>query len=327
MDHEPKPFDDMLRQIFGPSQEQETEEVFSADLSEEGFGLASEEDVAILMHRDIHFGGSFDVMIAYYRGEGKGIQEDIDLDRVEELYRVEFATGQDLAPMLLGGAEAEKVGRIRDVYKSLREICEMDSSKNCIPKLLAELILSEDVEAENEVQAIVEQGSAAIPALSQLISSKDFYDPLYPGYGTAPSLAVKSLGKIKDPVSIPTLFEAIDAGNFDDEETVFHALVEIGPKAKQFLLRVLTLRPLTSDNERAARALTHFVPDEEVAKTALEQLQDPELCKHENLAAYLVLCCEGLRNSEDQQHFLQLDQRADLHALHQDIQAIAKSWK
>jgi hypothetical protein len=326
MNDETKSFQDMMRQVFGSPSEDKEEEIH-ADLSEEGFELADAEDVAILMHRDIHFGGSFDIMLEYYRREGKGIQEDISIPRAEELNRLELATGQDLAGMLLSGADAERVGRSRDVYKTLREICEFDSPESLHPRLIAALILSEDLDSEEELNAIVAEGPSIIPSLIQLASAKEFYDPLFPGYGLAPSLAIKALGMLKDPKAIPALFEASNSGDFDHEEAVIHALVEIGPKAKQFLIRVLTLRPMVHDNEQAARALTHFVPDEEVAKVALEQLQDPAACRHQNLAAYLVLCCEGLIDAADRERFVELDKRDDLHALHLDIQAIARSWK
>ncbi len=116
-------------------------------------------------------------------------------------------------------------------------------------------------------------------------------------------------------------------GDFFAEEDMFHALVEIGRPARDFLLKLLVLRPMTMDNERAARVLTHFAMDPLVAKTALEQLNDPEVAKHPNLAAYLVLCCEGLTEVVDRQAFTELADRPDLRDLQQDISAIVHEWK
>ena len=36
----------------------------------------------ILMHRDIHFSGSFEAMITYYEIDGKGSQPDFSLNRL-----------------------------------------------------------------------------------------------------------------------------------------------------------------------------------------------------------------------------------------------------
>ena len=39
------------------------------------FPLTDELDHAILMHKDVHFGGNFSLMIEYYKEEGKGVIE------------------------------------------------------------------------------------------------------------------------------------------------------------------------------------------------------------------------------------------------------------
>ncbi len=326
MNEEQKAFEEALKQVFGPSAHEE-DVMERADLSEEEFALSDAEDLEILMHRDAHFGGSFEVMLEYYQRGGKGISEDLLPERIEELQQLQLSSGQDLASYLLGGAEAERVARARHAYRSLRELYDLESPSNPYPKLLADLILSEEEEAEEEVQAIVSQGQVAVPYLLQLLAAQDFYDPLYPGYGQAPALAAKCLGLIGDPKAITPLFEGIDSSDFFGEEAICEALHQIGQPAKNFLIRVLELRPMTRDNERAARALTHFVPDDEVAKACLHQLEDPEVAKHENLAGYLVLGCEGLADPEERQRFAALTNRVDLQNLRLDINALAKQWQ
>ena len=150
---------------------------------------------------------------------------------------------------------------------------------------------------------------------------------MYKRQGQAPALAAKCLGLIGDPKAITPLFEGIDSSDFFGEEAICEALHQIGQPAKNFLIRVLELRPMTRDNERAARALTHFVPDDEVAKACLHQLEDPEVAKHENLAGYLVLGCEGLADPEERQRFAALTNRVDLQNLRLDINALAKQWQ
>ncbi len=183
-----------------------------ADLSDETYDLADAEDVEILMHRDAHFGGSFPLMFDYYARDGKGVNQEFSLDRMERLHQAETASGQDLASMVLSGADAEKVAQVRRVYHGLRKIYELDDSENPHPKLLADLILSEEEQPNDEIEAIVEQGSAIVPTLIQLLQAREFYDPLFPGYGFAPALAAQCLGRIKDYRAVAPLFEAIDAG-------------------------------------------------------------------------------------------------------------------
>lgn len=326
MNNEQKSFEELLRQVFGPASEEDME-IEKADLSEEGYALADAEDIEILMHRDAHFGGSFDVMLDYYQNGGKGVCEEMLLERIEELRQLQQSSRQDLAGYLLSGFEAEHVARARNAYKSLRELYELETSTNPLPKLLADLILSEDEEAEEEIAAVVAQGSTIVPYLQQLLSADDFYDPLFPGYGQAPALAAKCLGLIKDPEAIIPLFEAINASDFIGEEAACEALHQIGEPAKDFLIRILQLRPITRDNERAARILTHFAPDEELAKVCLEQLEDQDVGSHENLAAYLVLGCEGLTNPTDQERFQALIHRSDLSNLRLDIDTLSKEWR
>lgn len=321
-----KSFDDLLREVFEPSSNTGEDATFADPINEE-FDLADAIDIEILMHRNAHFSGSFDVMMEYYQSEGKGILDEVPLTRLEYLQQVEMGSDQDLASYLLSPPETEKVARAREAYLKLREIYEQATDPNSSAKLIADLILSEEEEPEAEITAIVAAGPAIAPYLLQLVNAREFYDPLYPGYGLAPPLAARCLGLLKTPSAIASLFEAISTSDFFGEESIVCALTDIGEPAKAFLLRVLTLRPLTQDNERAARVLTHFATDPEVSHTCLQQLQDPETTKHANLAAYLVLCCEGLTNPEDRKQFQTLTDRTDLQHLGQDIRAISRSWR
>lgn len=311
---ENKTFQELLKQTT-------YSETISVDV--EPFELADAEDVEILLHRDIHFEASFDKMLRYYHLEGKGVQKDIYLPRVEELYQIERSANQNLASLLLTHNEREKIAQMGEMYRILRATSRRQEPKYLHLKLLADLILSESVEAKEEIDAIVAQGPAIVKSLTELVTARDFYDPLSPGYGVAPTLAIHALRRLADPSATAALFEAIDLGDFECEEAIFQALVAVD--AKHFLLNLLA-RPITKDNERAARALTHFSFDEEVAQAALTELQDLEICRKENLAGYLILCCEGLSDPLSRKKFADLKKRVELQALHQDIQAIVSSW-
>src|SRR5258708_5322619 len=86
--------------------------------------LADAQDSAILMHRDVHFGGKFEVMLEYYINEGKGVNSEFDLERIHALAKIEKDMNADLAPLLLSGAQAEKVAEAKNAYKKLRALYE-----------------------------------------------------------------------------------------------------------------------------------------------------------------------------------------------------------
>ena len=298
------------------------------DAGLEGMPLANAQDNAILMHRDAHFGGKFDIMLDYYINEGKGVNPDFDLERIHALAKIEKEMKSDLAPLMLSGAEAEKVAEAKNAYKKLRNLYEKQKPETQNLRLMADLILSEELDPENEIEAIVKEKSAIVPALIELLKAEEFYDPLFPGYGLAPSMAARCLGLIGDKRAIIALFESMGQGDFFDEDMALAALQAIGAPAMNFLLKVVHGRPLNEDNERAAIALIAFKDDEEVSKACLEMLKDPQVRKDVPLATYLILACEGLQKAEDRQAFQELvkdPQTSKILAM--DIQAVSKTWK
>lgn len=291
------------------------------------FPLCDATDVIILMHRDVHFGGKFDMMLQYYENEGKGTVEEIEIDRIRELQTIEKEAGQNLAALLLSGSDAEKIGHAKSAYKRLRRIYENEKS-TLHEKLIADLILTEEENPKAEIAAIVAEKGAIIPALLELVRSEDYHDSLYPGYGLAPKLATQCLGLIGDKRAIITLFEELGSSDFFDDDLAIEALKMIGKPAKEFLLKVLHGKPYTFDNERAAMALLQFEDDPDVPEACLKLLKELNLKKDSVLASYLILACEGLKDSEQRQELLKLAERAEIpNSLIQDIKTIAKSWK
>lgn len=293
----------------------------------EQFPIAYSIDNLILMHRDAHFGGDFNIMLDYYKKNGRGTSIEFDIERIQELADTQHAEGKDLSPLMLSGAEAEKIANSRKLYKDLRQICETDNKNTMIPKLIAELILSEDEELPAIIKAVVNEKTAIVPSLIELLRSEEFYDPLSPGYGQAPTLAAECLGQIGDKRAIISLFEAIGSGDFFNEDIVLSSLKAIGEPAKTFLLKVLQGKPLTGDNDQAAVALIIFKDDPEVATTCLKMLQELDIPKHLFLATYLVLCCEGLSSQNEQKDLLAIAEKASTPKnIRQDIAAVAKTW-
>src|SRR5690348_4776893 len=115
---------------------------------EEGFPLADEQSISILMHRECHFAGQFSLMLEYYHNDGVGRVEDFSIERIQELADYEEQIGTNIAPLLLTGPDAEKVAQVREIYRNLREIYEVKNPKSRHPLLIADLILSEEAEPQ-----------------------------------------------------------------------------------------------------------------------------------------------------------------------------------
>lgn len=289
--------------------------------------LANAEDRDILMHRDAHFGGDFDTMIEYYEGEGKGMMQEFEIAHMRELADYETLSGANLASQILSGADAEKVSAARNAYKSLRELYSAKKAKDPAPLLIADLVLSEEEWPQQEIDAIVAQKSQIVPLLVSLLRSEDFYDPLFPGYGQAPTLAARCLGLIGDKRAMISLFEGIGEGNFFAEDYLLDALKNIGDPAKQFLLKIVNSEPLNFDNERAAIALVRFKDDPEVAQNCLNMLLKPAVWKDPNLTLHLILACEGLQDPKLQKQFGALLSEPNFpKMLIQDVKLVVKSF-
>jgi hypothetical protein len=294
----------------------------------EHYPLADAIDHEILMHREVHFGGHFPTMIDYYQKEGKGVQAEFDLARIEELAKLEGALGQNLAVLYLAGSEAEKVAEVKNFYKQLRSIYEINNPKNRIPQLIADLILTEDEEANEEIQVIVAEKERIVPFLIDLLRNEELYDPLFPGYGQAPSLAVKCLGLIGDKRAIISLFESLGQGDFFADDQILKALKAIGEPAKTFLLRVVEGKPINEDNERAAIALIQFKDDEQVGHTCLRLLHDLDVQRDPCLPTDLVLGCEGLTDRAKRNEFIALSKEKNIpRQLQEDMKAIIHGWE
>ncbi len=293
----------------------------------EQFPLVDAIDHEILMHRDAHFGGQFPIMLDYYRKEGKGIQAEFDVARIERLALLEEQVKENLAALFLAAPEAQKVADAREAYQKLRAIYEVKKPKTPFPRLIADLILSEQEEAEAEIEAIVAEKDKIVPALIDLLRSEEFYDPLFPGYGLAPFLAVKALGRIGDKRAIISLFEALGQGDFFADDQIVKALQAIGKPAREFLVHVVKGRPLNEDNEKAAIALLAFKDEEEVADLAFQLLQQPDIQKDPCLPTYLVLICAGLKDPAKRQAFKQMAKDAHLPSLLcEDMKGIIHDW-
>ncbi|MDB6081897.1 MAG: hypothetical protein JWO53_1169 [Chlamydiia bacterium] len=286
------------------------------------FTLIDEEDRDILMHRDAHFGGKFDLMLHEYEYEKKGAVLDSSLKRIKALQAYEAELGTNIAPILLQGADAEKVSHAKKMYQELSEL--FDEKAEGISQAIAALILSEDEEAEEEIEKVLSYKQKAIHPLIDILKSDLFKDPLFPGYGKAPLHAAVALGKLKAEEAIHPLFDLLSEKDFELEEAAICTLHAIGQKAKEFLMKTLAAKPITDVNCRAALALLAFKDEPEVPTFFFTKLK--EFLHFPALAVYLTLGCEDLPK-ELQSEFKALAKTPNLSKdVHNELLLISNYW-
>lgn len=218
--------------------------------------IEDELDHLILMHRDVHFGGSFAIMRDFYKEEHRGCLQDIDLDRIEYLMQMEHDANFNLSEEFLTESEKAEVKKCHDAYIHLRQH----------PSAFTNLILSDEDDPKEEIAAIVKKGDDAVPTLLTLLQQPELFNPLYPGYGQTPHYIVRCLEEIGDTSAIKPLFEAMNHGDFEFESAVVSALAKLD--ARKFLLERLKLTPFGRENINAAIALAAYENDPQIKATA-----------------------------------------------------------
>jgi hypothetical protein len=281
-------------------------------------------DIEILMHRDVHFSGHFDLMLEYYTQDGVGAIPDFSIKRIKKLQLEEQKLGRNLSEVLLPESAQILVQDAKQMYLDLRSIYE-SPSPDPLSMAISDLILSEEETPTKEIKLLCQYGQKAISFLILLLKNDKLYQPLYPGYGRAPIFIAKCLAKIQDVQAIPALFEMLGQENFFVDDALIAALVSFGDQALDFLLKRLTHKPFSKDNEQAAIVIGSFPEEEKIAKICLQVLQDPELKDHVSFANYLILGCSALKNTVDKTLFRSL--KAGFPGIIQhEMELIAKGW-
>jgi len=273
------------------SYESENDQSYEDEIQSYDLPLVDEEDVAILMHREVHFGGHFDLMLAEYKKEGRGAVLNADIKRIQKLQKEEERLIANLAPILLSGRDAEKVAEAKKMYQELAEVCE--KGHDSLAKSIISLILAEKKELPKIRKEILAFQDKAIPPLIEIISSQKLQDPLFPGYGLAPMEAASLLGKLKAEKAIASLFELLTSKETSLFENEYEAVItkslhQIGEKAKLYLKQLLQAEPITARHDMALLALLHFSsPD--IAPFCLELLKK----FYKNLP-FALYCCYAI---------------------------------
>ncbi len=230
------------------------------------------DEILILMHRDVHFSGSFSAMLEYYLRDGVGVIDEIDIEEILHLKILE----EQSSPFSLGPEEKRRVLEAKEAYKKVQALYQ-----NSQTTLLADLILEEEEKLDNFTEV-------HLPWLIDLLHNSDFSDPLYPGYGLAPIRAAKVLGVLQKELGTKALFERLlYIGN---EEVYLQEEILVALRyAKDFLVSRVQSRPVNQETLAAAMALGSMEIDEElitIAKREYERLLK-EGCRDSLLLQYL----------------------------------------
>jgi hypothetical protein len=284
-------------------------------------------DMEILMHRDAHFGGSFDEMLQYYMKQGVGKMPDFEIDQILHLQTLEKEMKENLSEIYLPDTAKDQVAASKKMYQDLRNVYH-DPQVTKESHLLSDLILSEEEIPKKEIQAIVNEGKDIVPALIYLLSSTTFYEPINPGYGRSPIFAAQCLANIQDERAIPPLFEALGQDNFFTDEEIIKALASFGDRSKHFLINLLKSEPFSNDNEYAAIALSGFVDDPDIAEASLEVLEKEATLKRPLFSSYLVFACSSLTKESEKERLIAITQKENLpKTILEEIKIVIKNWK
>lgn len=259
----------------------------------------------ILIHRDLHFGGDWEVMLHYYQEHKKGVF--FSLEEIEALMEATAELEEPLALHLLGEEERRILAGGLERYAHIREEIERGEEGEKA-HALASLILAEEEEEEEALERVISLGEEMVPLLAEVIHSAELLSPFSPGFGEAPLLAIHALGEIGGEGAVVPLFEALAHGDAREEEALL-ALNKLEEVATPFAKRLLESEgPMTRDQERAALFLTHLEKEEEAdLASLLQKLHDPSLrSSHTLLAATIESLLPLIQKEEEHQELLEL---------------------
>lgn len=283
-----------------------------------------ELDEQILMHKEVHFSGSWNEMLLYYKEKGVGCVPDFSYKRIEKL--AEYEKKGHLFTPLLPDEAIDEIILAKELYAHLRSLYE-DPNTPSIQRKIADLILSEEITPEPEIKALLAEKESAVKPLEDLLIADTFKETLHPGYGRAPLFAAEILATFKKPSSLPILFTCI-GDNLSLDEVLIQSILSYGKEGRNFLLHKLSHLPYSKDNERAAIVVSSMQPDEEIAHLCLKLLCEESVIKNLSFAPYLVFPCEVIQSMEERIIFSQIAQQPITPVfVRQEMELVIKRWK
>lgn len=290
-------------------EESPVQELLIHTVEGDAFQVIDEEDRDILLQREAHFGGSFVAMEEYYQNpERIGVVEALSPNRIAFLADVERRLGQNIAPKILSGRDAEHIARAKKTYDMIAELSHNDV-QNEMPsslKLFLRLI-NDEGELNSDEFALSDMEKNALlrdpKPLLQLASSDEFRDPLFPGFGKAPLRALQALAKSCVQEALPLFFRLLATAQEEEEEELLGLIPQFGEAGFEYARRTFLQRPVTPFHEKLILLLVKFMPthENEMKMLLLQELESQELYSFPSVLQWVIVGLSDL--DEGSKHF------------------------
>lgn len=253
--------------------------------------MLEEEDINLIMQKEVHFSGNFKEMKDYY-SDIKIIEsrDDISIDRIQELIDLEEKHG-DLKKYL-HSADIEKINDSKSLYEELKAIALSKDEENAA---IAEMILQADSSEEGEgIHRVVSLGNRVVDKLISILENEDLYDVIFPGQGMAPAKAVEALKLIGDSSAIWPIFLRIGKVNVY-LETIFMSYLRLfNGLTKDLIVKILNRDIWTNDHRTAISVAGAIDFNQEISDKAYEILMDPKKCPNDQaMEIYMAILSLG----------------------------------
>jgi hypothetical protein len=210
----------------------------------------------ILLHKKVHFGDSFDVMLKYYEEEEHiGIINGITKKDIIDVYQM-VLQDETLEDKLVDNHHLDQIEHALEQYRSIKTLIEIKGEYNDIYQLFVDLVFSEN-DKEGYIETILnhKHKDIVLDQASKIIEDPRYYSNLSPGYGFLPISMMKLVGRTKDKRWMKPLFNALLRYGSSYDDVILTVMAGYHDQVKQSMLQKLQSTPYSKDNERAALIL------------------------------------------------------------------------
>ena len=198
-----------------------------------------EEEIVcdILLHKKVHFGDSFDVMLKYYEeDEHIGIISGITKDIIDVYHMV--LQDDTLEDKLFDNHHFDQIEHALEQYRSIKALVEIKGAYNGIYQLFVDLVFSEN-EKDGYIETILshQHRDIVLDQASKIIEDPRYYSNLSPGYGLLPVTMMRLVGRTKDKQWIKPLFNALLRYGSLYDDVILTVMAEYHHQVKQSMLQ------------------------------------------------------------------------------------------
>lgn len=262
--------------------------------------LLDQEDITLIMQREVHFDGSFEEMLDYFQDlKLLEIREDISIDRIEALMDMEN-DGVNLLS-LLDDSDIETIEEYKVLYEKIRN--KANDMSNPEEAAVATFILDSEILDEDAIEHIATYGNKIVSYLIDIIDSEEMYSYLAPGQGHAPAFAAKALKKIGNSNAIISVFTKILNVDQFTEGAFLSYLKSFPPKIEKVIENILKRDFWSKDHDIALAIAIGLDFNKKISDMCFEILQDEKKCpSNVTSQIYLATLAEGDLDNPQNRH-------------------------